>query len=97
MTHGLIAETRVETVRASKYLKWLCGHFRIKVPAEYDDWRGSVQFPFGACEMQVQEDALFIRVTAADDESFARVKYVVSDHLERFGRKDAIRVTWADQ
>lgn len=93
----MTAEALIETTKGSKYLKWVCGHFKIKVPAEFDDTWGKVQFPFGCCEMHAKPDALLIRVQADDAESFERVKFVVGDHLERFARKDDVRVVWADQ
>lgn len=93
----LIAETQVETAKAAKYLKWLCGHFKLKVPAEYDDHQGRVQFPFGVCQLHARPDALTIRVEADDADAFARIKHVVGDHLERFGRKEALQVVWLDQ
>ncbi|MBC7814249.1 MAG: DUF2218 domain-containing protein [Burkholderiales bacterium] len=93
----MIAETNIQTAQASKYIKWLCGHFNHKAKAEYDDQRGTVQFEFGHCEMQAQPDSLFIRVQADDAEAFERVKYVVGDHLERFAKKESIQVTWLDQ
>ena len=93
----LIAEVQIATDKASKYLKWLCGHFRIKVDAEYDDTHGEVHFPFGQCEMWAKPEELAIRVESEDAVSFARIKHVVGDHLERFAHKDSIRVTWVDQ
>lgn len=93
----MIAEAVIETTKASKYLKWLCGHFKIKVPAEYTDTHGTVQFPFGRCEMQAKQESMFIRVEADDAESFERVKDVVGGHLERFAHKDSVQVVWTVQ
>ncbi len=84
----MTAEATVKTPNASKILKWLCGHFKMKVPAEYDAVNGRVDFPFGVCTMTATDEALLIRVTAPDEESFTRVKDVVGDHLERFGHKE---------
>lgn len=92
----LNAEARIPTDKAEKYLKWLCGHFKIKVPVEYDKRHGSVQFPFGECTMDAQQDILLLRVTADDPDSFARLKEVVGGHLERFAHKDSVHVTWTD-
>lgn len=91
------AETQVKTEIAPKYLKWLCGHFNLKAQAEYDETHGTVQFEFGTCEMQAKGDALWIQVSAEDEESLKRIKYVVGDHLEHFGRKESIQVSWIDK
>ena len=90
------AIARIETDKAPKYLKWLCGHFKIKVPAEYDATHGSIQFPFANCEMDAQLGELIMRVEAPDAEAFATVKEVVGGHLERFAHQDAVQVTWLD-
>lgn len=94
MSH--IAEARIETEKASKYLKWLCGHFRIKTQAEYDDTHGTVQFVFGNCEMRAQPSQLYMRVETPTLEDLATAKEVVGGHLERFAHKDDVRVTWVD-
>lgn len=93
---SFVSEARIETEKASKYLKWLCGHFKIKTQAEYDDTRGKIQFVFGNCEMQAEPDHLYMRVEAPDAEAFATLKEVVGGHLERFAHKDDVRVTWVD-
>jgi len=92
----LTAEAHVKTEKASKYLKWLCGHFNIKARAEYNDQHGTIDFDFGHCEMDAEDGELIMRVQAADDVSLDRVKHVVGDHLERFGYKESIQVAWKD-
>jgi len=93
----LNAQATVQTPKASRYLKALCNHFNRKVTAEYDDNHGTVQFGFGTCEMDADDQQLVIRVQAEDDENFARVKYVVSDHLERFSGDEGLRVQWEEK
>jgi len=94
----LSAQTQVTTERAGRYLKALCNHFNRKVTAEYDGDRGNVQFSFATCQMNVEGDSLVIRVQAEKADDFARVKYVVADHLERFAANyEAFQVHWVDQ
>ena len=92
------AEARIPTDKASSYIKKLCHHFKMKVPAEYDETRGHVQFPFGACEMLARPDELVLRVRADSSEEFERVKSVVGGHLEMFTTRAAhgepITVQW---
>ena len=95
-TQVMISDATVPTPNASKILKWLCGHFKIKVPAEYNDVSGHIDFPFGVCTMTATDEALLIHVQAPDSESFDRIKLVVADHLERFGHKESLQVTWQD-
>ena len=97
MESVLIAKSSIATNNASKYLKWLCGHFKIKTEAQYDDQHGHIMFEFGTCDMQANPDSLFIHVQANDEESFTLIKDVVGGHLERFAHKEAIKVIWQDQ
>ena len=91
-----VATALVETPKARRYLKALCNHFDRKANASYDDNNGRIQFAFGECELQAEDNLLLISVTAETDATFARVKQVVADHLIRFGVNEALQVTWAD-
>lgn len=91
------AQAIVETTKASRYLKALCNHFSRKVTAEYDDNHGTVMFGFGTCEMDAEDGRLVIHIHAENDENFARVKYVVSDHLARFSGDERLQVEWDEK
>lgn len=91
-----VATAHVETAKASRYLKALCNHFDRKAVATYDDENGCVQFPFGHCDLHAKEDALLITITADSETRFNRTKYVVADHLIRFGSKEELHVIWVD-
>jgi hypothetical protein len=89
------ATAHVPTGRASHYIKVLCRHFEHKVPAEFNDERGDVNFPFGKCQLLAQPEALVLQVDAEDEENFERVKAVVGSHLEKFAyRGETITVDW---
>lgn len=90
----LSATATVPTQKASRYLKALCNHFNQKVTAEYDENRGTVDFGFGHCQMDADEATLVIHIQAENKDDFARVKYVVSDHLERFSGNEALQTSW---
>ena len=92
----LTAHSNVTTDKAERYLKALCNHFNRKVTAEYNDNRGTVNFGFGECEFDASSSELVIRIQAENEENFARVKFVVADHLERFSGDDALKVQWSE-
>ncbi len=93
----MISEATVATERSASYLKRLCHHFQMKVPAEYDAVRGRVQFPMGVCELWAEAEALRLRAEAEDGAALARVKEIVGSHLELFGRRDQLQLQWMDQ
>ncbi|WP_049559204.1 DUF2218 domain-containing protein [Nonomuraea sp. SBT364] len=91
----LTSTSRVETDRASRYLVQLCKHFARKVPAEWTDEKGTATFDWGTCALLARPDALHLAIEAPDEESLDRVRYVVTDHLERFGTRDNLTVVWS--
>jgi uncharacterized protein len=46
--------------------------------------------------LEPQADRLLMRATAPDRESLAIVQDVLGRHLERFGQRNELTVTWAD-
>lgn len=90
----LTTRAAVATDRPSPYLKQLCKHFRHKRPVQFTDTEGTLTFPFGVCRLQAAETTLTLVGEAADARAIAFLELVVGGHLERFGRRDALTVTW---
>lgn len=88
--------TRVETALASRYLEMLCRHFSRKVPSEWDARIGRVDFQPGFCEMVADADALEIRCTAETPAALDRVRFIVTDHFTRFGKKEGVSPAWSE-
>ena len=90
----LTARAAVPTAAASRYLTQLCKHFGHKVPVAYDDTAGRAEFPWGICHLTAEADRLHLNLSADDDQSLARVKAVVEDHLIRFGWRESLSIAW---
>jgi hypothetical protein len=85
----------VATEKPTPYLKQLCKHFGHKVEVAFDDAHGTIVFAMGRCELDAtQAGVLKLRAQAEDSESLARTEQVVGSHLERFGRRDELSVSW---
>lgn len=84
----------VATERGPRYLKQLSAHFDHKAESVFDDHHSRTAFGFGVCEMTAEPDTLHFHASADDEEQLARVEYVVSDHLERFAKRDGLTVQW---
>lgn len=76
------------------YMRQLCKHFGHKVDASFGEDSGYIRFDFGRCDLHASDGTLKLEVSAADRESHERMERVVSSHLERFGRRDALSVAW---
>lgn len=91
-----VAEAQVRSERASRYLVQLCKHFAHKIPADYDEVRGQVDFQPGLCVMHAAGDWLTLRCEAGSESDLRRVKDIVADHLIRFAWQEEIAVIWND-
>ncbi len=86
----------VATEKPTPYMKQLCKHFGHKVEVAFDDERGTIVLAMGRCELDATHaGVLKMHAQAADAESLARTEQVVGSHLERFGRRDELSVSWS--
>jgi hypothetical protein len=66
----------------------------VSVTAQWTDTAGSVVFAhWGRAELEARKDALLIRLDAVDDDAAARMRTIIDNDLERFGRKQ-LAVEW---
>jgi hypothetical protein len=61
---------------------------------EWSQTRGMISFGWGQCTMQASPDRLTLQVEAADEEHLQRVQEIIAADIERFGRRDQLKVTW---
>jgi hypothetical protein len=90
------SRAEVATDKPVAYMRQLCKHFGHKVDASFGDESGYIQFEFGRCELQANGQTLTLDVSAADGENHERMERVIGSHLERFGRRDNLSVTWQE-
>jgi hypothetical protein len=94
------AKAHVHTERADRYRKQLSSHLGrrcavmetadgicIALPEDTADAR---------CLLINTPDALILSAEGSSFESLAQVKDVVGRHLEAFGDRDGLKVTWVD-
>jgi hypothetical protein len=85
----------VATGRPSPYLLQLAKHFRHKLDVEFDERSATIPFAFGRCELSAQDGVLVLEAIAPSAGELERVQEVIASHLERFGRRDELSVSWA--
>ncbi|WP_063786045.1 DUF2218 domain-containing protein [Streptomyces sp. MMG1533] len=61
---------------------------------EWSDTEGSVSLPWGRISLRAAPGVLTLRVEAADEENLSRLQDLAGGHVERFGRRDGLRVSW---
>ena len=89
------ATSRVATDRVERYRKQLASHFGNKVEVVEEPSGTVLNWGFGGTTtLTVEAGVLVMRADADDAETLDRVKDVTGRHLERFGEKDRLVVTW---
>jgi hypothetical protein len=88
------AEAHVATDKPVAYMRQLCKHFGHRLPASYEERSGRIAFDDGACELRAGEQELTLVVSSDDATGLARLQEVIGGHLERFGRRDELAVSW---
>jgi hypothetical protein len=76
-------------------MRQLCKHFGHKVDAAFDDDSGYISFEVGRCDLRAGDGELYLTVTAENEENRERLRNVVGSHLERFGKRDELSVSWS--
>ncbi|MGH2914414.1 MAG: DUF2218 domain-containing protein [Solirubrobacteraceae bacterium] len=94
MTSTLTSHAEVATGRPVPYMRQLCKHFGHKLAAEFGPDSGYIEFDAGRCDLLAAEGELRLVVSAEEAEDLKRLREVVGSHLERFGRRDELSVTW---
>lgn len=95
----LRARAAVPTDAGARYAKQLLAHLgreNTVEPIEGAPDGGRLRFAYGAGTVRPAPDGIVLLAEAPDAESPARVQDVLQRHLERFGARRAIAVTWDD-
>lgn len=87
----------IRTDAATRYAKQLLAHLGHKVPVEDVDGVPHAQrlvFAYGTGTVRPEDDRLVLEAVAEDDASLAHVEDVLTRHLERFGSRRQLTVSW---
>ena len=94
----LLSIAVVPTEASERYGKQLLAHLGHKVTVEPLPGQpapaGRLLFAYGVGTVLPMPDRLVLRATAANLESLARVQDVMQRHLEKFGARRELLVTW---
>jgi uncharacterized protein len=90
----IVQEARIATELPGRMILKLCKHFRHKVPAEFDEHVGRVDFQPGLCIFTAEATTLHIRIEGADEKEIGRMHYVLGDHIQRFLRDRELALPW---
>jgi caffeoyl-CoA O-methyltransferase len=87
---------RVATSQPERYLKQLVSHLGHRRSTELlADGSGLVQFDDGRCTLTAEPGVLVLNASAESLEGLTHVQDVVKRHLERFGNRAELQVSWS--
>ena len=91
----LTATATVPTATPERYAKQLASHLgrRCEIREEPEGIR-IVLADTGDCLLVSRDEALHLSATARGPEELDRVMHVVGSHLERFGQRNELQVSW---
>jgi len=94
MPERFAATASVPTDAPQRYAKQLASHLgrRLEVHEHEDGTR--IVFTDGDCVLHSGPGALELRASAESTEALEQVKDVVGRHLERFGQRNELHVSW---
>jgi uncharacterized protein len=92
---AVTSTARVATDRGERYRKQLASHFANRIEVTEEPAGTVLKWGFGGTTTLTVEPGALVLLAAADDsETLEQVKDVTGRHLERFGQKDGLVVTW---
>jgi hypothetical protein len=60
----------------------------------WTDTTGTLRLNWGTCTLHVEDNTLTVHAEAADEANLKRVQDIITADLERFGRRDHLKVNW---
>jgi uncharacterized protein len=92
---SVISTARVGTDRGERYRKQLASHFGNRIEVAESPAETVLTWGFGGTTtLRVEPAALVMEAEANDQQTLDQVKDVTGRHLERFGEKEGLVVTW---
>ena len=94
MTAHLTARADVLTEAPARYAKQLVSHLGQRVEFTTEGGTSTASIGEATGSIVVGDGVLTLLAEAPDAESLARVQHVLGSHLERFGQRNELTVTW---
>ena len=91
---ALVSRAAVATATPERYAKQLLSHLGQRTTWTTDKDTSTAEIAGGTGRVVVGAGELILFAEAPDGETLARVQHVLGSHLERFGQRNELTVTW---
>ncbi|MCG6215694.1 DUF2218 domain-containing protein [Vibrio furnissii] len=90
------AKAELHSEHVAKYLVTLCRHFARKVPAQWDEVQGRVEFPSGVTTLSLDDAQQCLTFVCQSDseEKVAVQQAIINEHIVMFARREPIQLGW---
>jgi hypothetical protein len=96
MPHEITARAEVVTATPERYAKQLISHLGHKTQFSTDGATSTAEIAGGTATIVVGDGVIILTALAGDEETLERVTFILGNHLERFGSRNELAVTWVD-
>ncbi|WP_409439274.1 DUF2218 domain-containing protein [Psychromonas sp. GE-S-Ul-11] len=92
------SKTLIKSEHAARYLQTLCRHFSRKVPAEWNEQTGKVNFAMGNCELTnlTESNELAVICSADSLAKLTTVQRILEQHVTMLSRRETIHIVWIE-
>jgi uncharacterized protein len=94
---ALSARADVATPTPDRYAKQLLSHLGRRLAWATEGARSTAGIGSGTGTVVVGDGVITLLAHAPDAEALAQVQHVLGSHLERFGRRNELTVTWTGE
>lgn len=84
----------VATSTPARYIRRLCQHFAHKIPVNFNDQQGHLDFNFGQARLTADEQGLTLMVASRDAGDLSKLQEIVASHFERFAWQESLQLEW---
>jgi len=90
------SKTLITSEHSARYLQTLCKHFARKVPSNWNQDNGKVNFAMGDCELKnlPETNQLELICSADSTEKLDTVKAILEQHVTMLSRRETINIAW---
>ena len=92
---ALVSRAEVATATPERYARQLVSHLGGKIPVTSTDDGDVFSFDDGRGLVQIGDGVLVLRAEAVGEKALGVVQDVLGRHLERFGAKQELAVSWS--
>ena len=91
----ITSRAQVHTGTPDRYGKQLVAHLGRKLEFRAEGATSTTTIGEATGQLVIGDGLLTLIATGTDEEAVARVEHVLGSHLERFGQRNEITVTWS--